>query len=378
MSQTISDNEIQGLITGFLSGALSEQEQKQLSSWIEQDKAHLETLNRMRSAWIVCRHEAGRKAFDAQGNWPALNQRITTIGRSRFARSITSARYVASLALCIALTVAVMVLTRNQPASITSSATPLATTINIPLGSKSNIVLPDGSTVWINAGSTLTCPADFGVATRELRLTGEAFFVVKSDSLMPFDVHAEGLTVRALGTRFNVKAYPDDDMMAMTLEEGMIDVRVQASGQSVKLKPKEQLVVRKSPQHHIRPGEKTQTAGQSPVSTTSAPNIREIILHPNIKTELATSWKDAQWIIVDEPLSTFVTALERRYNLEIHFDSDELKNYKFTGTIENETVEQVLAALSMAVPANYHFNKNSVVLCLNKAANEKYNEMLIK
>ncbi len=379
---TIPDNEIQELITGFFSGTLSKQEMKWLNRWLEQDKAHLDEFNRMRSAWIMWHHEAGKKSFDVQGSWPVLKQRITTNGRNRFARFITPVRYAASLALCIALTAMVMMFTHKRPAEYTSNATSSTTTINMPLGSKSNIVLPDGSTVWLNAGSTLTYPADFGVITRELQLVGEAFFAVKSDSLMPFDVQTTGMTVRALGTRFNVKAYPDDDIMAMTLEEGMIDVLIQASGksaeQSVKLKPKEQLVIRKSPQDHNQASKRTQVTGQPlSVATIPAPAIKEIIVHPNIKTELATSWKDTKWIIADEPLSTFVTDLERRYNLKIHFNSGELKNYKFTGIIENETVEQILTALSMAAPVNYHFNKNNVILSLNKTTKEKFNRMLI-
>jgi ferric-dicitrate binding protein FerR (iron transport regulator) len=92
----------------------------------------------------------------------------------------------------------------------------------------------------------------------------------------------------------------------------------------------------------------------------------------NVKTELVTSWKDAQWIVADEPLSSFATALERRYNLAIYFDSDELKNYKITGTFENETVEQIFLALSLAAPVNYKFDKNQVILSVNKTNRDKF------
>jgi len=98
----------------------------------------------------------------------------------------------------------------------------------------------------------------------------------------------------------------------------------------------------------------------------------------NVQTELATSWKDAQWIIADMSLELLATDMERRYNLNIRFDSDELKRYKFTGIFENETVEQILTALSMAAPVNYQMNKNNVTLILNKTAKEKFDRKLIK
>jgi len=381
MDHLIPDNEIQNLIAGFFSGALSRQELNRLNHWLEQDQAHLDEFNRMRSAWILCHHQDGKNNFDAQAGWQKLRLRITGIGRSRFAKWITPFRYAASLALCVALTaVVMMILTRSRSAEDMGNIAFSTTTINMPLGSKSNITLPDGSSVWLNAGSTLTYSAGFGITSRELQLVGEAFFAVKSDSLMPFNVHTAEMTIRASGTRFNVKAYPGDDILTTTLEEGIVDVLITASEkrnvQSVKLKPNEQLVIRKSQQENPSEKKREGQSASSPNITTT--DIQEITFRPNIKTELSTSWKDPKWIIDDQPLSLFVTDLERRYNLNISFDSEVLKNYKFTGAFENETVEQILNALSMAAPVNCHFDKNNIVLSLNQKAKERFDKMLIR
>jgi len=133
-------------------------------------------------------------------------------------------------------------------------------------------------------------------------------------------------------------------------------------------------------QKENRQVEKHQTIGDQPSSLSSIPkiDIKEGRVIPNVQTKLASSWKDTQWIITDEPLYKFAADLERRYNLNIRFDSEELKNYKFTGTFENETVEQIFTALSMAAPVNYRFNKNQVILSLNKAKKDRFNQMLIK
>jgi ferric-dicitrate binding protein FerR (iron transport regulator) len=338
----------------------------------------------MRSAWILGRHEAGKLDFDADSGWPVIEQHLANNRKLRFAGWMTPLRYAASLALCMGLTAGVMWLTRGTKVIQGAESVVYSnTTIQMPLGSKSNVTLPDGSSVWLNAGSTLTYPADFGLDTRELQLVGEAFFDVKSDSLMPFLVHTVGMTVRAKGTRFNVKAYPDDEMMAATLEEGKLDVLIQATekapSQNIELRPNQQFVILKSQQKNM-PEEKSRKMKEQQPSIAAIPkiDIKEGRLISNVQTKLSTSWKDTHWVITDEPLYKFVADLERRYNLDIHFDSEELKNYKFTGTFENETVEQIFTAISMTAPVNYRFNKNQVILSLNKTKIDKFNQMVQK
>ena len=381
--QTIPDD-MQALIAGFFSGSLSRQETKQLNHWLNKDKSHIDMFNRMRSTWILSRHESGKKAFEAQSGWSVLRQRIANNREIRFARWMTPMRFAASLALCITLTAVAMLLTRSiQVADVAENGVFANTTIQMPLGSKSNISLPDGSSVWLNAGSTLSYPGDFGIDTRELQLVGEAFFDVKSDSLMPFLVHTVGMTVRAKGTRFNVKAYPDDEMMAATLEEGKLEVLIRASEkastQTIELSPNEQFVIMKAQKENTGV-KKNQTNGEPQSSLTPIPkiDIKEGRVVPNVQTKITSSWKDTYWIINDEPLYKFAADMERRYNLNIRFDSEELKNYKFTGTFENETVEQIFLAISFAAPVNYRFNKNQVILSLNKAKSDRFNKMLIR
>jgi len=104
--------------------------------------------------------------------------------------------------------------------------------------------------------------------------------------------------------------------------------------------------------------------------------VEEVIIRSNVKTELSTSWKDERWIIDNQHLNLFVADLERRYNLDIIFASDELKEYKFTGTIENQTAEQIFKAISLAAPVNYKFDKNKVVLSLNEIDKNKFTRIL--
>jgi ferric-dicitrate binding protein FerR (iron transport regulator) len=372
-------NTIYRLVAGFLTGKLSDDELNQLNDWLEADRAHLDDFNRMRSAWILSGHEAGKKKFHP--NWQNLKRRINVSenGKNRLVSYLThtTMRYAASLLVCTALGAALSAAVLNGRATATAilpADHTFFSIVNVPLGSKSNITLPDGSTVWLNAGSSVSYESDFGAAHRDVRLTGEAFFDVQSDSLKPFNVHTSGMIVRAFGTRFNVKNYPDDASIEATLEEGKVDVLIQEQGKTatklVKLIPNEQLVVRKT-----QALTKAQPTPVNMLKDKLTP-IKEVEVHSNVKTELATSWKDNKWIIADEPLSLFAIDLERRYNLNIRFASKELKNYKFTGSFENETVEQILTALSIAAPVNYKFDKNNVELSLNIEDKNKFDKML--
>jgi len=378
-----SKTDIESLIVGFFTNSLSEEELNALNSWLGEDVSHRKEFNRLRSCWIIAGYENGKKSFDTQRGWSALEKNIKP-GRTIWFRHLSPLWYAASLLICFALGASVTLLVpRSEQIQLTPLPT-TATTVSVPLGAKSHVSLPDGSTAWLNAGSLMTYPSDFGLENRDLQLTGEAFFEVKSDSLKPFNVHTSGMTVKAYGTRFNVKAYPDDQTLTTTLEEGNVDVEIHIStggtttSQSVKLKPKEQLVIHKTAKTIRTSTPATAERTQETVQTTalSEQDISEVIITPNVKTELSTSWKDKKWIISDEPLALFVEKLERRYNLRIRFASEELKEYNFSGTIENETVEQILTALSLAAPVNYKFDKNNIELSLNKNDRDKFRNIL--
>jgi ferric-dicitrate binding protein FerR (iron transport regulator) len=145
----------------------------------------------------------------------------------------------------------------------------------------------------------------------------------------------------------------------------------------VKLRPKEQLMIYKTSNETKivtpTPGKEREKEKETVLKKTT---IKEVVIKPNVRTELSTSWKDSKWIISDEPLALFVGNLTRRYNVNISFASEELKEYNFSGVFENETIEQILTALSLAAPINYKLNKNNVMLSLNEKDKDKFKKIL--
>jgi len=102
--------------------------------------------------------------------------------------------------------------------------------------------LNDNTKVWINAGSTLRYPEQFGEGDRIVQLEGEAFFeVAKTENKSRFLVETDNQTVEVLGTKFNVKAYPNQNRTFTTLQEGLVQVNSKVSNaSSIYLKPNQQ------------------------------------------------------------------------------------------------------------------------------------------
>jgi ferric-dicitrate binding protein FerR (iron transport regulator) len=99
----------------------------------------------------------------------------------------------------------------------------------IPYGNQSKVVLADGTVVWLNAGSRLVYPTSFKDQTREVCLFGEAFFEVAKNKKL-FIVKVLGIDIKALGTKFNVSAYPEDNVVQTVLKEGSVAIQRNSAG----------------------------------------------------------------------------------------------------------------------------------------------------
>ena len=108
----------------------------------------------------------------------------------------------------------------------TGEQRPLATErklkVEVPNGRQFRLVLDDGSEVWLNAGSTLNYRSDFNRSSRDIGLSGEAYFEVARNAHLPFRVQARGCTFTVLGTRFNISAYDEDPDVLAALMEGSL------------------------------------------------------------------------------------------------------------------------------------------------------------
>lgn len=177
-----------------------------------------------------------------------------------------------------------------------------------PMGMRSSVVLSDGTKVILNAGTTLSYPAAFVSGQREVKVNGEAFFEVSHDKEHPFIVSAENVKVKVLGTKFNVKAYDDDDNIEVTLAEGKVGVGLDTKN-LIEIMPGQQIKYMKASHRFIK---------------------REVRLQGY------TSWICGKFYFTNYPLEKIAKQAERSFNVRIQILGNDLRNAAFTGDFVRE------------------------------------------
>lgn len=186
-------------------------------------------------------------------------------------------------------------------------------TLNNPRGSKVvDITLSDGSRVWLNAGSSITYPVAFTGNERNVRIKGEAYFEIAQDAHKPFMVSRDDLTVEVLGTHFNINAYGDETNT--TLLEGA--VRVKKASQQVVLQP----------------GQQAQ-AGTS-INVISNVNVNQVV-----------AWKNGFFNFENMHLPAVMQQLEIWYDIQVEYEGS-IPDIRFFGELRRDTnLSGVIAAL---------------------------------
>jgi len=216
--------------------------------------------------------------------------------------------------------------------------------------SRSNITLPDGTIVRLNAKSKVDYAAGFGTRTREVFLTGEAYFEVTHNAKLPFIVHTDEADIKVLGTSFNVRSYPDEYRMEAALLTGSIELTLHADTQHrILLKPSDKIIVKKHADKDT-----IAVAGLKKVELTSIKVQDSIIVE--------TSWLDDKMAFYDKPLSEIALDLERQFDVQIEFKNEAVSGYKYTGVYSEDGAEDILKILQMIKPFKYTITNKQIII----------------
>jgi len=368
-------NDIDDLIIRYLSGETSPSENAIISDWIKESEDNQSNFNTIRNIWLAT-SQINNGATDFKINSYNLNniQNDTKSifdeeNESNYSPSTRPYTFIKILkvAAIILITLTIGALgnqywVNKQQIAFNNRKINIETT----LGSRAFTTLPDGSKVWLNAGSKLEYYLEFGKKTRIVKLIGEAFFDVKTDSSKPFIVKAGKLAIKAYGTAFNVKAYPEEKEITTTLVRGKVVIAGKDNADKdfvINMKPNDNIAFFIDKSQKINTLSKLQRLNNriqksAPIILTELNAIKEA----EIKTELYTSWKDDRWVIEKRDIKGLVNDFERRYNIKIQLESGDIKKYHFTGTLQNETIEQVLVILRHTIPLKYKIDKGLITI----------------
>lgn len=198
-----------------------------------------------------------------------------------------------------------------------------------PIGSRTVAKLSDGTEVHLNSGSKIKYPRNFHNGIREINLSGEGFFDVVHDPEHPFIVKTKHINIKALGTKFNVHSYSENDVVATTLIDGKVVLE--------KLTGKEKTIGTMVPgqhiEYHVNSGEISSTKG----------NVEKYI-----------AWKDGLLFFDNSSIDEVAERLERMFNVNIE-TTNQIKDFTYTVKFVDESLPQILDLLSKATPLEYTF-----------------------
>ena len=225
----------------------------------------------------------------------------------------------------------------------TTSPAPLI--VSVERGQKANITLPDGSKVWLNSQSKLTYSPDFNVKTRELLLDGEAFFEVAHNAEKPFIVRSNDIAVEALGTAFGVKAYNEDNLISSILLRGKVRVTT-PDGESI-LMPNERIMYDKT------------TRKKTKSSVLNSTDFKGWI-HNELRYENVS-------------LEDIAKDIQRIYNVKVMFANERIRNQRFTGSVNNNSLESMLSIIKLTSPVSFPVKDQQVTFYENKRLLDHFN-----
>ena len=303
-----------------------------VAKFLEFRKGLSDSDKKMQAGFLVKEIES----VDVDNAFNKVSKRI--IGRHKINRTITWITRVAAVLTLPLLAFTIWNLTvKNNPDRLAENSLSWQE-IQSPAGIRSHIVLPDGSDLWLNAESKIRYSIPFIRKNRQIELSGEAFLHVVKNEKAPFVVNACNTKVKVLGTEFNVKAYPEDKQIAVALKEGSVEF------------------------HFVK-------SDCDEVFTELIPNDYLIFYKEDCKVTIENkqidkyiSWHQNILIFENTPLRELATMIERWYGVEIMILDKEIEHYHFNGTIENETIQDVMQILKMTLSISYTVDHKTITI----------------
>lgn len=200
-------------------------------------------------------------------------------------------------------------------------------------GEKLKFILQDGTTVLLNSASQLSYRRN---SAREVLLLGEAFFEVAKDSLHPFKIHSGAITTTVLGTSFNVKAFENEEEVAISVVSGEVKVQQQnpVSKQEV----------------HLIPGEQAIYQAKDTV-----------LIKKEFDDQDVLSWKEGRLYFKNASFSEILSSLERWYGVEIEVQRKGIED-GFSGSYTNRSLESVLEGMSFVLNFEYEIQEKKLII----------------
>jgi ferric-dicitrate binding protein FerR (iron transport regulator) len=327
---------IDDLIVNYLIRQLSSNEREELHLWLSQSEENRCYFAETLDIWKTSEAQ-GKDVFNSQAAYQRIKARISfqhQPSKEKSHRHLHLPYYWAA-AVVMAFVLggfSFFVINNNLIQNNTKQYS-----IYVPYGAKTRVVLPDNSVVWLNAGTTLRYGQNFGQASRQLTLEGEGYFEIAHNVAMPFTVNANQASVKVLGTKFDIKAYPEDKRLDVTLLRGSIQLTtIYQPNSSLKLIPGQLAIVDKA--------------------------NRDVKVK-RVDAREAAAWTKGKIVFDEELFSQIVRRLERDYNVTIEVKDPKLNNLRFYGDFRDaQSIQEILNIMTSNNDFHYTMKGNHIIV----------------
>ena len=374
-------NDVEQLIIDRLTGQIGDEEDSRLEQLITRHHEVEQLWQQMQQVYAMRKAVSFENSFNADAAWLAMQQKVKlpdmpqqaepdSVAMPAPVRRIRWIRYGVAAAVAGIVIVSVYIiggLYRNEAATPKNVQIKLANgqlvqaspgdkggalmdkarqtkidpaawnTLTVPPGAIYSFKLSDGTEVWLDAATEFKFPLLFTGLQRNVELTGEGYFKVAHKAEQPFTVNVNGLTVKALGTEFNVKSYVNESCH-IALVAGSVSVK-NNKGEEVILHP-----------------------GEAVIADAGGNNLRK----ENFDEAAVLGWMQGVYFFRDEQLRKITTIAERWFDIPFQLKEPEMANLRFTGALDrNKPVRTFLENLATSYNVHSEWKDGKIVLSRN-------------
>lgn len=322
------------MLDRYLAGECSPADRERVERWLAEDQARLQLVGWMREVKAAAAELPG--PWNADELWRGVEERLAGSGRERQAvaprflglpepKRIWSTRLM-RIAAVVALVLggtALWQLAMRSGARSTVEAVAMRTFTTRP-GERAGFNLVDGSRVTLGASSSLDVPDTYGRRTRDVYLQGQGYFEVVPDPTKPFRVHSTRAVTEVLGTKFDVRAYPDDSTVSVAVAEGTVAVAAPDSGAAGRAV--------------LTRGDLARLSSRGGVQVERGIDLGQYL-----------AWTEGRLVFVNVLLREVIPQLERWYDLEIRLADSALARLPLTASLGTESAPEMLRLLELSL-----------------------------
>lgn len=322
----------QALLDRYLNGTCTAEEKILVAAWLS-NPPYPKEQQALADTWTVIQQEIA--THTALTNGSVTGQKSPEAP----ARQLPLRWIAVAASLLLALSVGLYTVHQLKTKASVVSAEEMVTIVT-QAGSRKVVTLGDGTVVTLNSLSTLRYPKHFTAGSREVSLSGEAYFEVARDTKKPFQITTRHSHTKVLGTVFNLKDYEGEKQSTLTLTKGRVEFTATKTGRKCIVTPNLQAIAQAGgelSQHHVYPG-------------------------------AYNGWKESRLVFNGHSLKEMLPVMERWYGIKIVLADAELGNKHCSGSYENPSLNELMKSLSFILQFHYERNENDNSIVIRRGS----------